>query len=96
MIDIQFDFPIRLIKCSNLVRENIGKVAVMKGPVVYCIEEADNGKNLQLLRLCENPDFRYDKPYIIAHGKRERVDTSLYSEYKSPEGEECEMKFIHY
>ena len=96
LIDIQFDFPIRLIKCSNLVRENIGKVAVMKGPVVYCIEEADNGKNLQLLRLCENPDFRYDKPYIIAHGKRERVDTSLYSEYKSPEGEECEIKFIPY
>lgn len=94
--DINFEFPVRIIKCSNLVRENIGKVAVMKGPVVYCIEEADNGKNLQLLKLCEKPDFRYVKPYIIAKGTKEKIDTKLYSEYKPIETESCEIKFIPY
>lgn len=95
-LDVKFDFPIRMIKCSNLVRENVGRVAVMRGPVVYCIEEADNGKNLQLLSLSVNPDFRYVKPYIIAKGTREKIEAELYSEYKAPETESCEIKFIPY
>ena len=33
------------------MREDIGKVAVARGPVVYCLEEADNGKDLYLCRL---------------------------------------------
>ena len=28
------------------VSENSGKVALMKGPFVYCLEEMDNGRNL--------------------------------------------------
>ena len=28
------------------VRENAGKVALQRGPIVYCLEEVDNGKNL--------------------------------------------------
>lgn len=95
-LEIKFDFPIRLIKCSNLVKSNVGKVAVMKGPVVYCVEEADNGKNLQLLKISKNPEFRYEKPYIIAKGTREEIEASLYSEYKDSHEKECEIKFIPY
>ncbi len=36
----------RFIISDIRVRENIGRVALMKGPVVYCLEEADNGKDL--------------------------------------------------
>lgn len=95
-VDIQFDIKIKLIKCSNLVRENIGKAAVMRGPVVYCIEEADNGSNLQLLSISPNAEFEYKKPCIIAKGKREKADSSLYSEYKKAEYEDCNIKFIPY
>ena len=95
-LEIQFNVRIKMIKCSNLVRANNGKVAVMRGPVVYCIEEADNGKNLQLLKLCENPDFKYEKPFIIAKGTREKIDNSLYCEYKKTDTEDCLIKFIHY
>ncbi len=31
---------------NNKVRADIGKLALMYGPYVYCMEEADNGKNL--------------------------------------------------
>ena len=31
---------------NPLVRADSGKVALVRGPVVYCLEEADNGSNL--------------------------------------------------
>ena len=40
---------VRLIAAKEAVREDMGKVAVMRGPVVYCLEETDNGKDLQKL-----------------------------------------------
>jgi DUF1680 family protein len=34
------------VYCSTAVPENIGKVAVSRGPLIYCIEGADNGTSL--------------------------------------------------
>ena len=36
----------RWIASHPNVSENSGKVALMKGPFVYCLEEMDNGRNL--------------------------------------------------
>lgn len=52
-LDLYFSMVPRLMQADPLVRENIGKTAVMRGPVVYCMEEADNGKNLHLCSLYE-------------------------------------------
>ncbi|MEY8354810.1 beta-L-arabinofuranosidase domain-containing protein [Lachnospiraceae bacterium 54-53] len=41
-----FDVPFRFVRCNPRVRDNIGKVCLMKGPMVYCLEEADNGRYL--------------------------------------------------
>jgi DUF1680 family protein len=41
----------RRVYASPRVREDIGKVAVMRGPLVYCLEEADNGRLLPALSL---------------------------------------------
>ena len=43
--------PVRFLRADTRVRENSGKAAVMHGPFVYCLEEKDNGKNLNLLSL---------------------------------------------
>ena len=40
-----------LWRANPLVRENLGKAALVRGPIVYCLEEADNGKNLHLLSI---------------------------------------------
>lgn len=45
-IRISFDAPARFIRANPNVRADCGKVAVTKGPLVYCLEEIDNGKNL--------------------------------------------------
>lgn len=45
-IDVFFDIQAELIAAHPEVRADAGKVAIVKGPLVYCLEEADNGKNL--------------------------------------------------
>jgi DUF1680 family protein len=40
---------VKMVSSHPQVRSNVGKVAVVKGPVVFCAEEADNGKNSHLL-----------------------------------------------
>lgn len=46
VIDICFDAPASFVHANPKVRADSGKVALVKGPLVYCIEEADNGDNL--------------------------------------------------
>lgn len=40
-IDVKFDMTARLIRANPLVREDTGRVAVERGPLVYCLESAD-------------------------------------------------------
>lgn len=40
-LEILFDMPVRLIESHAKVEENIGQVAVTRGPLVYCIESHD-------------------------------------------------------
>jgi len=43
--------PVQVITTNPNVRQNMGKAAIMRGPLVYCLEEADNGTGLHKLRL---------------------------------------------
>ncbi len=45
-ITVGFPMEIRKVVANNRVEENRGKIAFERGPVVYCFEEADNGKIL--------------------------------------------------
>lgn len=105
-ISLNFPMTVRIITANPSVREDIGKVAVTYGPMVYCLEEADNGNNLHLLRLnCENPDFKITPdavlgaPSITAKGYREeseREGENLYHVYQAPKLTECELAFLPY
>lgn len=46
-VEIQFEIKAEFVAANPEVRADAGKVAIVKGPLVYCLEEADNGKNLQ-------------------------------------------------
>ena len=52
-VTLVFGMEPRRIYANPLVRQDAGKVCLMRGPLVYCLEEADNGANLHLLRLPE-------------------------------------------
>ncbi len=44
-----FDIPCRFVYANLSVRSDAGKAALMKGPLVYCLEEEDNQANLSSL-----------------------------------------------
>ncbi|QQO07828.1 glycoside hydrolase family 127 protein [Breznakiella homolactica] len=48
-IELEFSMPVMQIEARPEVREACGRVALQRGPVIYCIEEADNGKDINNL-----------------------------------------------
>ncbi len=56
-LSLSLDMPVECIQANPAVREDIGKRAVMRGPLVYCLEQADNGPGLHRLRLGSDPQF---------------------------------------
>ncbi|MBQ3269867.1 MAG: glycoside hydrolase family 127 protein [Clostridia bacterium] len=51
VVELSLDMPVALVRANPRVYEDAGKVAVTRGPLVYCLEEADNTRNLHLIRL---------------------------------------------
>jgi DUF1680 family protein len=50
-IAVSFDVKPKILYANPLARANCGKIALARGPEVYCLEEIDNGKNLSALYL---------------------------------------------
>lgn len=50
-LHLAFPMEVHVVEADSRVREDSGKVAVTRGPIVYCLEEQDNGKDLHLLHL---------------------------------------------
>ncbi|MCC6144366.1 MAG: glycoside hydrolase family 127 protein [Candidatus Hydrogenedentes bacterium] len=53
VIEVVFDMPVRRVICDNRVADNRGKVALERGPVVYCAEGIDNGGEVQNIILSD-------------------------------------------
>jgi DUF1680 family protein len=59
--------PVRRVYGNPLVRHQAGQVAVQRGPLVYCLEQADNGEQLHNLQLPRTPVQRFEGKGIFAH-----------------------------
>ena len=46
IVEIVFDIKAEFVAAHPEVRADAGRVAIVKGPIVYCLEEKDNGRNL--------------------------------------------------
>ena len=57
VIQIRFDMPVRRVYANPAVRADAGRVALMRGPLVYCLEGLDNPAPLQSLRLPRDSRF---------------------------------------
>ncbi len=45
-VSLTLAMPVERIAANPLIREDAGRIALQRGPLVYCIEEADNGPQL--------------------------------------------------
>ena len=66
VIRIHFDMPVRTVVANNSVADDKGKVAVERGPLVYCAEAVDNA-NEPVLRavVAKKPTFTLVDNYSI-------------------------------
>lgn len=60
--------PVRRVYANPLMRHAAGKIAIQRGPLVYCLEQADNGEELHNLWLPKDATFRLlEGKGILAH-----------------------------
>ncbi|MDR2070083.1 MAG: glycoside hydrolase family 127 protein [Treponema sp.] len=105
-ITLTFDMPVNLVETNPHVRDNSGRIAVTRGPIVYCLEEKDNGKELFRLHAGRPEDFTvtYGKDLpeglctISFTGKREKdwQDGALYRNLADAAYEDKKLILIPY
>ena len=49
--------PVEVVAADPRVKEDVGKRAIQRGPIVYCLEEVDNPDGFDGLRLTEDAQF---------------------------------------
>lgn len=93
-IEITLPMHAYFIKANPLLSVNLGKVAVQRGPFVYCIEEADNGSALHTIKIDPTAPLKeefgqglFDGTVLLkAQGSKIDTQTSaqqaLYSSYQ--------------
>jgi hypothetical protein len=101
VIDFDFAMDVKFIRANAKVRANAGKTAVMRGPLVYCAEECDNGANLSALSVrCGAPktETGYDNAVIvkIPAARDITADENLYYAADKTETEQAEVTLIPY
>jgi DUF1680 family protein len=62
-IEMQLPMPVRFMITDPKVNDNLGKIAVMRGPVVYCLEDADipAGEKIESLFITGVTGFKEEK-----------------------------------
>lgn len=107
-INIYFEMLVEIMTANPSVRENIGKVAIMRGPIVYCLEEEDNGRDLHRVYLSENPEFTYEYEKDLLEGvvtiegngkillKKDWDEDSLYKSNAEIKFQDKKLKWIPY
>lgn len=97
----------KLIAANPRIREDIGKAAVQRGPLVYCIEENDNGPLLQdiyldpkeKIHVIYEPKLLGGVNVLTTIAKRISVEDwgdELYSTYKEYTYKDQELRMIPY
>lgn len=107
-ISMTCPMKVHVLQADTHVRENMGKVALTRGPITYCMEEKDNGTNLHLYRLdkdrlqeievVENQELGHKLYMLKVPGKQqvEKVQGTLYKEYELPEEKTQVLTFVPY
>lgn len=101
-VSLKLSMPVEQIVAHPKVRQNAGRIALQRGPLVYCLEEIDNGKDLNTLILDKDSTFNVEfRPnllggistiYGVAHQHSENGwEHQLYKLHAAQEF--CQVKF---
>ena len=102
-IDLDFGISLSFVSADPRVRENVGRMALVRGPVVYCIEGVDNGERLNRIEvstdaLCcatEEADF-HGLCSVTLPALRLKERSTLYFDALESATEEIQIRCIPY
>jgi DUF1680 family protein len=60
-VELELPLPVRRLAAHPLVAEAAGRVALCRGPIVYCVEQVDLGAALPALRLPSSAELRPER-----------------------------------
>lgn len=58
VIELSMDMPVKMMAADERVKADLGKRALQRGPLVYCVEEVDNETDFDAMRLSSETIFR--------------------------------------
>jgi len=67
VVTLAFAMPVRRIQAHSEVKDDTGRLAVERGPLVYCAEAADNGGEALSLMLPSDATFKESTVEILGH-----------------------------
>ena len=84
-IELELDMPIRIISANRRIHSDAGRIAVMRGPVVYCAEGIENGADIKSIALPAESVFELAEsefllPILKTEAYRPFESDSLYYE----------------
>ena len=99
-VTLELPMSIHFIEANPNVQDDSGRYAVMRGPIVYCMESIDNGKNLRDITLLDNGNIKVvtDEgiaPVIYMDAER-RPDTDKLYSMRSAERVQFTARLIPY
>lgn len=83
---LHLPMSVERIKSHPQLRYNVGKVTIQRGPVVYCLEEIDNGSNLFDLKLPSNNELIAEYDHELLGGITIIRGTALRTDKESWDG----------
>ncbi|MBN1219396.1 MAG: glycoside hydrolase family 127 protein [Anaerolineae bacterium] len=106
-VELTLSMPLERIETHPRVRQNAGRFALQRGPVVYCLEEVDNGPNLAhvIIPRESEPAVTFDRNLLggvsVITGQALRRDVqnwpnALYRPIESPKMTPFAFKAIPY
>ena len=84
-VTVDLPMEVHFIEANPYVQDNSGRYALQRGPVVYCMEEIDNGENLRDITLLEKStvnivsEDNIPAPIIYIGAERRPATDKLYS-----------------
>lgn len=71
VVEVHFDMKPRIVKANGKVEADRGRVAVERGPLVYCAEWPDNDFNVHNILLNQHPAFQVEERPDLLYGIHE-------------------------
>ena len=99
VVEVHFDMIPRIVKANPKVEADHGRVAVERGPIVYCAEWPDNRFNVHSILLNQHPQFKVtDKPELLYGIRQITTDAQALSYDKAGKlvTKDVELTLIHY